>query len=581
MMRQLLAGPCARLIGLYIRPARGASSPPEAACVSPRSTAMSSLSPALTQTSLPKVSGRALSVAASVAVARWDWACQNVRDVQLKQLRTILERCQHTEFGRAHGFSDIRSEVDFRMAVPVGDYDSFSPYIDRMRKGEAGLLVPEFVEHFGNSSGSSTGGKPKFLPINQLQIKLQRAAGTDALLRFLKHHGAADFPRGYSLGLFPPTTMKPEGPVKITSNPALMVATLPRASRLFYLPEADILEVSDYDEKLTMIADRYLDHDVRLISGTTCWFSLLFDKLLERARARGRKADVVVDLWPHLTVLVGGGVAAAPYMGVIRERVGRDIPLVDTYNATEGGIYASTDHERPGPGMLMLPHRGTYFEFIPVEEVGAKNPTRLPLWEVERDRLYAIVVTTVAGLYAYLLGDLVRFPSVAPHRVEFAGRLSGCLSTTQELTTHVEIQAAMAAALAQAGGTAVDYAAGADVGVDGSSKSRYVLFVEFSDKPADPGKFIRAFDAGLCEQNRVYREHRGDDAAILAPELVILPEGAVSRFMKDIGNTSVQSKFPRIVDDGRRDILRSYGGSSTRAGVARSRPDPASGSVSH
>lgn len=520
----------------------------------------------LTQTPLPKASGPALQLAARVAVGRWDRAMQNVRDVQLAQLAAILKRCRHTEFGRAHGFADLRSEVDFRTSVPVGDYDSFSPYIERMRAGESGLLVPEFVEHFGNSSGSSTGGKSKFLPLNELQIKMQRAAGADALFRFLRHNGSRDFLQGFSLGLFPPITMKSEGAVKITSNPALMVAKLPKASRLFYLPESDILELSDYDEKLTLIADRYLDHDVRLISGTTCWFSLLFDKLLERARAKGRRANVVTDLWPNLTVLVGGGVAADPYLGVIRERVGRDVPLVDTYNATEGGIYASTDHANPGPGMLMLPHRGTYFEFIPVDEVGAKNPTRLPLWEVKEGQVYAIVVTTVAGLYAYLLGDLVRFPSVAPHRIEFAGRLSGCLSTTQELTTHVEIQGAMSAALRQCGGTVVDYTAGAKVGVDGSGKSRYVLFAEFSEGPADPAEFIRRFDSALCEENRVYREHRTDDAAILAPEFVMLPPGTVARFMQDIGNTSVQSKFPRIVDDGRRDILFSYGGASATAG---------------
>lgn len=519
----------------------------------------------LRHTSLPPGSGRALQLAARVQVAHWDRALERVRDVQLSQLRRIVEKGRHTEFGRAHGFRDIQSDVDFRTAVPVGDYDSFSPYIERMRKGERGLLVPEFVTYFGNSSGSSSGGKSKFLPITDEQIELQRASGMDALFRFLKHDGTPDFARGFTLGLFPPTTMRQEGPVKITSNPALMVAKMPRASKFVYLPESDILTISDYDEKLTSIADRYLDHDVRMISGTTCWFSLLFDKLLERARAHGRNVRSVSEIWPNLTVLVGGGVAAAPYLGVIRERVGRDVPLVDTYNATEGGIYASTDHARPGPGMLMLPHRGTYFEFVPVEEVGAKRPTRYPLWEVERDRLYAIVVSTVSGLYAYLLGDLVRFPSVNPHRIEFAGRLSGCLSTTQELTTHVEIQEAVSAATAEAGGTPVDFAAGADVGVDGSAKSRYVLFAEFVEPPQDLLRFVQSFDRVLGEKNRVYREHRTDNAAILPPEFVVLPPGSVARFMQAIGNTSVQSKFPRIVDDSRRDLLRGYGGTSVLA----------------
>ena len=483
---------------------------------------------------------------------------------QLAQLRSIIEHNRHTEFGRKFGFADVRTDADFRAAVPIGDYDSFSPYIDRMRQGESGLLVPEFVRHFGNSSGSSNKGKSKFLPITDRQVKLQRQSGADALFRFLLHRGARDFTRGYSLGLFPPITMKEEGPVRITSNPALMVATLPKLTKLVYLPEDDILTMSDYDEKLTAIAERYLDHDVRLISGTTCWFSLLFDKLIEAAQRRGRSAKHVIDLWPNLTVLMGGGVSAAPYLDVIRDRVGADVPLVDTYNATEGGIYASTDHANPGAGMLMLPHRGTYFEFVPVEEMGAKRPTRYPLWEVEKNRVYAIIVTTVSGLYAYTLGDLVRFPSLEPLRIEFAGRLSGCLSTTQELTTHVEIQEAVQAALFEVGGKAVDFTAGADVGVDGSAKSRYVLFAEFSEAlPDDPQRFAQAFDRKLCEVNRVYREHRNDNTAILSPEFVILPPGSVARFMQDIGNTSVQSKFPRIVDDERRDILRTYGGKST------------------
>ncbi|HSC86288.1 MAG TPA: GH3 auxin-responsive promoter family protein [Polyangiaceae bacterium] len=520
----------------------------------------------LKRTPLPRAFGRAFELAARVQVARWDMSLRNVRKTQLAQLRAIVEHSKYTEFGRRHGFADIRNEVDFRQSVPIGDYDSFSPYIDRMRQGESGLLVPEFVRHFGNSSGSSTKGKSKFLPITDRQVKLQRAAGADALFRFLLHQGVGDFPSGFSLGLFPPITMREEGPVKITSNPALMVATLPKLTKLAYLPEDDILLMSDYDQKLGEMASRYLDHDVRLISGTTCWFSLLFDKLLEEARKRGRNVSSVSELWPNLTVLVGGGVAAGPYLDVIRDRVGRDIPLVDTYNATEGGIYASTDHANPGAGMLMLPHQGTYFEFVPVEELTAKRPTRLPLWEVQKDRVYAIVVTTVSGLYAYLLGDLVRFPSVDPPRIEFAGRLSGCLSTTQELTTHVEIQESVAAALAATGGKVVDFTAGADVGVDGSSKSRYVLFAEFAEAPPrDPRRFASAFDAKLCEVNRVYREHRNDNTAILPPEFVMLPEGSVARFMKDIGNVSVQSKFPRIVDDERRDILRSYGGTSSLA----------------
>jgi hypothetical protein len=142
--------------------------------------------------------------------------------------------------------------------------------------------------------------------------------------------------------------------------------------------------------------------------------------------------------------------------------------------------------------------------------------------------------------------------------MEFAGRFSGCLSTTQELTTHVEIQRAVEHALTRFPATTVDYGCGADVGVNGTAKSRYVLFVEFEGRAPDMKAFAAAFDEGLRRENRVYREHRENEVGILAPEAIALPPGSVKRFMKDIGNTSVQSKFPRILDDDRKNLLRSY-----------------------
>jgi hypothetical protein len=515
---------------------------------------------ALVASPYPRLFGSALLLAAKARVRLWDLSLHDVEASQMRQLRGILSAASRTELGRSLGFSSIETYRDFVSRVPLGDYDTFSPYIERMRRGESNLIVAERIKYFGNSSGSSTKGKPKFLPVSERQIKFQQGSASDALMRYLDHTGDDSFTHGFVLGLFPPTTMKREGPVFITSNPALMMARLPRVSRPLYLPEGAVRDIPDYDTKLDAIAERYLDHDVRAVTGTTCWFSLLFDKLLEAAKRRGRKAEHVRDLWPNLRVLIGGGVSAGPYLPIIRERMGRDdVALVDTYNATEGGVYACTDHSGER-GMLMIPDRGVFFELVPLEDVDKPSPRRVPLWEVERDRLYAIVVTTPSGLYAYKLGDIVRFPSTWPLRMEFAGRLSGCLSTTQELTTHVEIEAAVAHAKAKVPCVTIDYGCGADVGVDGSSKSRYVLFAEFSPDatPADLGAFTEAFDEGLCRENRVYREHRSGDAAIFAPTLVPLREGAVRDFMKAIGNTSVQSKFPRIVDDERKKLLRSY-----------------------
>jgi hypothetical protein len=514
----------------------------------------------LVRSPYPRIVGQALRRVSALQVARWDRALRFVRQTQERVLLDIVEHAKATEFGRIHGFRGIRGYADFAERVPVGDYDSLSPYIDRMRHGERNLLVPELVRYFGNSSGSSNHGKPKFLPITERQIRFQQRAGTDTVMRYLHWSGDEGlFGGGFTLGLFPPTTMREDGPVLITSNPALMMTRMPAVTRPCYLPEDDVRRIADYDEKLGVIAERYLDHDVRAVTGTTCWFSLLFEKVLAVARARGRRARSVSDVWPNLRVLFGGGVSAAPYLPVIRDLVGRDdVTLVDTYNATEGGVYAATDFTG-ARGLLMLPHRGTFFELVDLESRGTDRRAvkRVPLWEVERDRPYAIVVTTSSGLYAYELGDIVRFTSVAPLRIEFMGRLGGCLSVTQELTTHVEIERAVQYAVARHPCTTRDFGAAADVGVDGTAKSRYLLFVEFQEgaEPTDLTTFAAAFDEGLCVQNRVYREHRQGEVAILPPRVVPLKPGGARGFLSEVTGGNVQGKFPRIIDDTKKKLL--------------------------
>ena len=513
--------------------------------------------PGLVHSPYPRIFGHGLRPLAGHQVRAWDAALASVRRTQEATLRSLLGRAMRTEFGRAHEFSHIDDHDSFVRHVPVGDYDSFSPSIDRMRAGERGILVREAVRYFGNSSGSSTGGKSKFLPITERQIRFQQRAGSDILMRYLRWSGDDDLFQGFTLGLFPPTTMRREGRALITSNPALMMTRMPLVSRPVYLPEQDVRTIQNYDEKLAVIADRYLDHDVRAIVGTTCWFTLLFEKVRAAARARGRNVRGVADVWPNLRVLFGGGVAAAPYRAVIRDLMGRDdVTLVDTYNATEGGVYAASDFAGQD-GMLVLPHRGTFFEFVPLERRHAPEGARVPLWSVERDRLYSIVVTTSSGLYVYELGDIVRFTSTDPLRIEFVGRLSGCLSLTQELTTHLEIEQAVSDALAAHPATTVDFGAAAEVGVDGGAKSRYILFIEFQQgaAPHDLHGFAGAFDEGLRTRNRVYREHRQGDVALLAARLVPLVSGGARRFLEEVTGGNVQGKFPRIIDDTKKQLL--------------------------
>lgn len=503
-----------------------------------------------------------LWAAAQLRTRQWDIRARDSRRIQLDTLLSHVRHAQDTEFGRAHGFSEIRSYGDYKKRVPLRPYAEFEPYLERMRAGARNVLYPGLMPYFGQSSGSSsTEKKNKFLPISMAQIRHQQKAGFDLLARYLVAAKDRDYARGYMLFLFPPGTIKYEGEVGIASNPAVMLNHLPGPSRLMTVPKAPIRDIEDYDTKLTAIAEAYLDYDVRGISGTTCWFSLLFDRVLQVAQSRGRKVSTISEVWPNLNVMFGGGIHAAPYLPVIDERMGKKTYLVDNYNATEGGVFAASDLVEKN-AMISLPDRGVFFEFVPREQHGRPDADRIPLSDVEVDKDYSVVLTTASGLFSYYIGDFVRFASVRPHYLQFAGRASGMLSVTQELTSYIEIENACHETVGKVPCRIVDFAASAEVGVDNTAKGRYVLFVEFEKDPANLDSFLHTFDQELCGQNRVYREHRKSDVAILPPRLVHLPKGVTRKFMQAIGQNSLQNKFPRIIDERRRDLLESLAGAA-------------------
>ncbi len=505
------------------------------------------------------VTGPALWAASRARVALWDRVAASKRLLREKQTEILLRNCKtaaDTQFGRQHGLGQVRSHRDFANRVPLRTYADLEPFINRMKAGASDVLWPGFIRYFGCSSGSSnTAALNKYLPISDEQIRWQQKAGFDLVARYVTLSGDRALTAGYALGLFPPASLKPEGSVFITSNPGLMQLHVPFPASVAALPKPAIRDLENYDEKLGRIADAYLDYDVRSISGTTCWFSIFFDRLLAAARARGRQVSTVGDIWPNLRVLFGGGVPADPYRSIIAERVGHPVVLIDNYNATEGGIFASTD-TLGADGLLVLPDRGVFFEFVPREEHGKVGARRFPLWEVEPGVEYSVALCTSSGLFGYYIGDTVRFTSVFPHRMEFTGRTAGVLSVTQELTSSIEIERAVMHAARREPCTIVDFAATSEVGVDATAKGRYLLYVEFEREPRDLQSFASAFDRGLCEQNRVYREHRSQNVAILPPAVLPLGSGATRRFMDAMGQ-SVQHKFPRIVEGRRRELLAS------------------------
>jgi hypothetical protein len=501
--------------------------------------------------------GPALWLAAKARVMQWDHLALRPEGIQRETLLANCRLASETVFGRKHLLSSVRSYEEFRERVPLRTYADVAPYIARIAKGEPDVLAPGVVAYLAKSAGSTqTTEAVKMLPVSQAQIRWQKLQAFDVLARYLVLSGDVRFPTGFTLGLLQPPPVESHGPVCITTNPRLMQRHLPRASRFVSLPRSPIRDIEDMDEMLDAVAEAYLDYDVRAIAGITCWFSVLFERVLAKARLRGLPARTVHDVWPNLRGLLGGGVPAGPYRSIIHQRVGGTTFLIDTYNATEGGVFAITDRASHDP-MIVLPDRGVFFEFVPLSKQGVLDKKRVPLWQVETNVDYAVALSTASGLFAYMIGDVVRFTEVFPHRLVFSGRLGSGLSITQELTTARQIENAVSVASKKCGLSVVEFAASAEILGTATAVGRYVLFVEFEQAPDDLGAFTREVDTQLCAENYFYGVDRTKDVGILPLAVVALKRGAAQRFVQATGRQGFQKKFPRIVEGADRDLLRS------------------------
>lgn len=298
--------------------------------------------------------------------------------------------------------------------------------------------------------------------------------------------------------------------------------------------------MEDWEEKVDAIVQETADQDLRLISGIPSWVQMYFERLLEHT---GK--STVLDVFPNFSLFVFGGVAYAPYADRFRELIGGDVPRVETYPASEGFI--AYQDGAPGEGLLVNADDGLFLEFIPAEEYGQPNARRLGLGEVEMGVNYAVVVTSNAGLWAYDLGDTVRFVSLAPARILVTGRIKHFTSAFGEHVIAEEVEGAMSSAAAECGAQVVEFHVAPQVNPD-EGLPYHEWLVEFAEPPGDAAALAAALDRELQQRNPYYRDLI--TGSVLRPAvLTALPVGAFHDAMARRGKLGGQNKVPRLAND--------------------------------
>lgn len=476
------------------------------------------------------------------------------RVVQERQLLRLVGKARDTRFGRDHGFAGIRSVQDFQQRVPLRTYDSF--WTDYWQPSFPVLINatwPGTVPYFAMTSGTTT-GVTKYIPCTQPMIASNVRAGTDLFMFHVINRpgsrvlGGQSFMLGGSTRLEHLASGVQAGPVS-----GILAKRIPWWAKGRQFPPAEIAAIPDWEQRVEAIGSAALDKDIRVIGGTPSWLLILFDRLAERRPGVERR---LAALFPGLELLVHGGVSFAPYRPLFRELLqGSHAETREVYPASEGFI-ALADRGN-GEGLRLMLDTGLFYEFIPVEELGAPAPTRHWIETVRKDINYAIVLSTCAGLWSYIVGDTIRFVDLDPPRILVTGRTSYSLSAFGEHLIGEEIEASVAHAAEAIGSGISDYAVGVLFPEKQGDLGRHLFLVEFTEADVGEGRlqtFAQVLDRSLAQRNDDYRTHRLGDLAMQAPLVQALKPGTYAAWMKSRGKLGDQHKVPRIIND--QDLFR-------------------------
>lgn len=453
---------------------------------------------------------------------------------QSRTFQTLIRKGSITRFGKDHDFNGIRTIEDFQSRVPVRDYESRREYFDAIRDGDEGVCWPGKPLYLAKTSGTTSGAK--FIPITKTSIQNQVKAARDALLLYMHNSGNSAFLDGKMIFLSgSPELEKNAGGVNVGRLSGIVNHFVPAYLLKNRVPTYETNCIEVWEEKVDAILDEVMEVDLRLISGIPPWVQMFFERL------EARTGNKPLQQWPNLQLFVQGGVDFSPYESVFDQYFEGKVDVLETFPASEGffGLQDTLKNE----GLLINLDGGIFYEFIPLEEYGSENPTRLHLGQIELGQQYALVVSTDAGLWSYDIGDTVKFVSKAPYRMKVTGRVKHFISAFGEHVISEEVNKAMVAACDQFDATTVEFTVAPFL--KGEGESFHEWLVEFEKQPGDLQAFAEYVDAHMRKQNTYYNDLREGNMLRIA-EIRALKTGACRDYMRSIGKLGGQNKFPRL-----------------------------------
>jgi hypothetical protein len=480
-------------------------------------------------------------------LARWRiWSIEQWMNdpvnAQFDVWQDLVASGQYTEFGRSHDFSSLQSLKDFKKAVPLQDYDSLKPFIERMMKGEENILWNTPVNWFAKSSGT-TSDKSKFIPISEESLKDNHyKASKDVLSFYYASHPESDLLTGKALvigGSHQISQMNET--VHYGDLSAVIVQNSPFWSNWIRTPDMSIILMDEWEDKIEKLAQATITENVTSMAGVPTWLIVLIKRILE---ITGK--TTIKEVWPSLELYMHGGVSFIPYRQQFEKLVGEPINYLEMYNASEGFFAAQDDVDKEG--MLLMCDHGVFYEFIPLEDFGKENVETLQLDEVETGKNYVVVISTNGGLWRYVIGDTIQFTSLLPPRVRVSGRVKHYINAFGEEVIIDNADQAVAVASKITGAIVKDYTA-APVYFSETENGAHEWLIEFEREPESLEQFILELDKSLQEVNSDYEAKRHKDIALRIPVVRSVPQHTFTNWLSSKGKLGGQHKVPRLSND--------------------------------
>lgn len=465
-------------------------------------------------------------------------------EYQAESLRYLLDRSKKTNFGKNHRFAEILQQEDFISAyqaeVPIVEYEEFyQTWLHRTIDGLKDHTWPGQVKYFALSSGT-TGSPSKRIPVTKEVIKSFQKTSMSQVTTLHDLNLPAEFYQKSFLAVGGSTKLEHvQNHIEGDLSGILKKHTSWIASP-FAKPGNKIAEIKDWNRKLDLMVEQAPSWDIGIIAGVPSWCIMLMERIIAHYNVSS-----IHDIWPNFQVYVHGGVFIQPYLQRLEKVCGKKVHLLDTYLASEG--YFAYQRTVDKAGMRLLLNNDVFFEFVPFDPAHFSPEGKLlnrhkalHIDQVEAGVDYALVISTNAGLWRYVIGDLVQFTDVEMREIKISGRIKQYLSLVGEHVSLDNINDAFARVSEKLQVDVQEYGVYCDI------KNARHCWTIGTEQDVDTEQFMEELDRALADLNDDYRSVR--KYSLHQPQLKRIPTNQFYKFMEAMGKLGSQNKFPRVMN---------------------------------